>query len=336
VQLLQQGGADVVCLATDRLEISSLFNLKAEIGLDHEITDVLKNWQGLKPGYLVIDAVDAARGDAAEQAVLSLIRTVVGANTRWRVVASIRKFDLRYSTELQQLFRRQVNTGISADFLDPEFSQVQHVNIPCLQADEIDALRTEAPELHRMYACASEDFRELLRVPFNLRLASDLLGSGVRQDELAPIRTQLELLSRYWLHRVVQRHGGDDREAILRRTVEAMVHTRQLRVERATALGPGPAAALEQLLSSHVLAEWQPAPAIHPDRYSLAFTHNLLFDYAGSQLFLHGHPMTSLTCSQKIRISYWWCGRVSSFSVRRCGNEIAMSSGNWFCLSVQR
>src|SRR6185437_10757010 len=108
VQLLQQGGSDVVCLATDRLEISSLFTLKAEIGLEHEITDVLKNWQGPRPGYLVIDAVDAARGDAAEQAVLSLMRTTVGANTRWRVVASIRKFDLRYSTELQQLFRRSV------------------------------------------------------------------------------------------------------------------------------------------------------------------------------------------------------------------------------------
>jgi hypothetical protein len=112
----------------------------------------------------------------------------------------------------------------------------------------------------------------------------------VHQDELAPIRTQLELLSRYWLHRVVQRHGGDDREAILRRTVEAMVHTRQLRVERSTALGSGPAAALEQLLSSHVLAEWQPVPTINPDRHSLAFTHNLLFDYAGSQLLLPRSP----------------------------------------------
>jgi hypothetical protein len=127
-------------------------------------------------------------------------------------------------------------------------------------------------------------------VPFNLRLASDLLGSGVRQDELAPIRTQLELLSRYWLHRVVQRHGGDDREAILRRTVEAMVHTRQLRVDRSIARASSPSAALEQLLSSHVLAEWQPAPAIDPDRYSLAFTHNLLFDYAGSQLLLPRSP----------------------------------------------
>jgi hypothetical protein len=290
VHLLQQGGADVVCLATDRLEISSLFNLKAEIGLDHEITDVLKNWQGPKPGYVVIDAVDAARGDAAEQAVLSLIRTMVGVNTRWRVVASIRKFDLRYSTELQQLFRRSVDAGISAEFLDPEFPQVQHINIPCLRSDEIDALRIEAPALHRVYESASDEFRELLRVPFNLRLASDLLGSGVRQDELAPIRTQLELLSRYWLHRVVQRHGGDDREAILRRTVEAMVHTRQLRVDRSIARASSPSAALEQLLSSHVLAEWQPAPAIDPDRYSLAFTHNLLFDYAGSQLLLPRSP----------------------------------------------
>jgi hypothetical protein len=66
--------------------------------------------------------------------------------------------------------------------------------------------------------------------------------------------------------------------------------TRQLRVDRSIARASSPSAALEQLLSSHVLAEWQPAPAIDPDRYSLAFTHNLLFDYAGSQLLLPRSP----------------------------------------------
>jgi hypothetical protein len=286
VQLLQAGGSDVVCFATDRLELSSLFNLRSEIGLDHDVTEVLTNWKGAVPGYLVIDALDAARGDAAEQALLALLRTIVKSNTRWRIVASIRKFDLRYSAELQQLFRYRVVAGIAPAFLDPEFSSVQHVNIPSLSSDELSALRSSGPALHQMYEDASDEFRELLRVPFNLRLAAELLDSGVQSIELAPIRTQLELLNRYWQNRVLQGEGADDRESVLRRAVARMVQNRQLKIERTAVLGQGSAAALQQLLSSHILAEWQPAPARRPDRYSLAFAHNLLFDYACSQLFL--------------------------------------------------
>lgn len=290
VQRLQKEGRDVVCLATDRLEISSLFTLRTEIGLEHDLPEVLKNWQGEGPGYLVIDAMDAARGAPAEQAMLSLIRAVAGPNTRWRVVAAIRKFDLPYSVELQKLFPHRTTTEAASEFVDREFSSVQHVNIPCLATDEIESLEIRAPDLYRLYRSASEDLRQLLRVPFNLRLAADLLDSGLQNEELAPLRTQLELLNKYWSRRVLQTYGGDDREAILRRAVQNMVQSRSLKTDREGVRGSSPAPALEQLLSNHVLTEWQPSPTSQPDRYALAFAHNLLFDFAVRQLFLPRAP----------------------------------------------
>ncbi len=285
-QALTQSGADVVCLATDRLEIASLYALRSEIGLDHDIADVLRNWHGSQPAYLLIDALDAARGDHADAAMLSLIRQISEPGGRWKVVASIRKFDLRYSHDLQHIFRVNAAASLSSAFLDPEFSLVRHVNVPIFSIEEMAAFHSSAPALHALYASASEGFSQLLRVPFNLRLAADLLDGGVRSEELAPLRTQYELLERYWHRRVLDGQGGDDREAILRRAVQGMVQDRNLKVERTRALGPGSSTALEQLLSAHVLAEWQPSPTTRPDRYLLAFSHNLLFDFAVSRLFL--------------------------------------------------
>jgi hypothetical protein len=285
-QALNQSGADVVCLATDRLEIASLYALRSEIGLDHDIADVLRNWHGLQPSYLLIDALDAARGDHADAAMLSLIRQISEPGGRWKVVASIRKFDLRYSLDLQHIFRVNAPASLSSAFLDPEFSLVRHVNVPIFSIEEMATFHSSAPALHALYANASEGFSQLLRVPFNLRLAADLLESGVRSEELAPLRTQYELLERYWHRRVLDGQGGDDREAILRRAVQGMVQDRNLKVERMRALGPGSTTALEQLLSAHVLAEWQPSPTTRPDRYLLAFSHNLLFDFAVSRLYL--------------------------------------------------
>lgn len=60
-ELLRAKG-DVVCLAADRLDIASLPALRAELGFEHEVPDVVTNWLGARPGYLLIDALDAARG----------------------------------------------------------------------------------------------------------------------------------------------------------------------------------------------------------------------------------------------------------------------------------
>jgi len=61
---------------------------------------------------------------------------------------------------------------------------------------------------------------------------------------------------------------------------------RRLQVDRQAAVVPGLSTALDQLLSRHVLTEWQPSPTATPDRRSLAFEHNFLFDFALAKLYL--------------------------------------------------
>ncbi len=289
VDVLRNEERDVLFLAVDRLALSSLGALRGELGLDRDLTEVLTNWPGSQPGFLVIDALDAARADLAARAVRDLIRIVVERRGRWHVVASIRKFDLRYSDELRLLFLGEPSMA----FREAEFTGCRHLNIPRLSDEELAQIVPQSPALHAVIVNAPEELRDLLRVPFNLRLIGELLGAGVNPADITPIRTQIELLERYWLHRVIRSDGqGDAREAVLRRACEAMVKARTLRVDRWRVAEPTASGPLSELLSAQVLTEWEPSPAGAVERYVLTFSHHVLFDYAVARLLFRGTPAT--------------------------------------------
>lgn len=284
---LQEEGRDCVFVAVDRLAAQSLGKLREEIGLDHELVEVLDNWPGIQPAFLVIDALDAARGNPAATMVRDLIRRVVEKGGRWRVVASIRKFDLRYSEGIKDLFVGSPPTK----FQDPEFRYVRHLNIPRLSEEEFAQIEPQSAGLYALIRSAPAELRDLLRVPFNLRLMAKLVGAGVNPDELTPISTQLELLDRYWSHQVIRSDGdryGGAREAVLREACERMVAERVLYVERQAVEGTDTNPLLDDLLSTQILIEWQSSPETQPERYILAFAHHVLFDYAVARLLLRG------------------------------------------------
>jgi DNA replication protein DnaC len=290
-QTLLDQGQDVVFLAVDRLSAQSLGELRGELGLDRNPTDILTNWPGMNPAFLIIVALDAARAELAARAIRELIQIVVEQRGRWRVVASIRKFDLRYNQELRQLFLGEPPTP----FHDIEFSGIRHLNVPQLSDEEFDEVRTQSPALKNLIDNAPEELRELLRVPFNLRIMAELLGAGLGLADLTPIRTQLGLLDRYWRERVIRDEQGDARETVLRRACEEMVKDRTLRVDRSRVVDAFLSVQLHDLLSTQVLTEWQPSPAGVPDRYVLTFSHHVLFDYAVARLLLRGSPNVPVT-----------------------------------------
>ena len=94
--MLLNEGHDVVFLAADHLAAGSFGELRTELGLDHELDAILSNWPGTASAFLIIDALDAARAEGVSRTLRSLIRGVKESEGRWQVIASIRKFDLRY------------------------------------------------------------------------------------------------------------------------------------------------------------------------------------------------------------------------------------------------
>lgn len=277
---LQRDHEDVVFLAADRLDDS----LKSELGLRHNLTDVLVNWSGKKAGTIIIDALDAARGSKALIVLRDLIRSVVSTpESRWRIVASIRVFDLRYSQDLQSIFRKPLDEASPARFQDSTFSNLRHIHVPRFSPEELTAIRNLAPELNPVFDAATPSLKELLDIPFNLRLVAELLSSDLSEPDLGAIETQVGLLSQYWLHRVIKSAGeGNARELVLLDVLKAMVAERRLTVAKLK-LPSSASQEFTDLCSDNVLVE---QIANLYGRYIIAFSHHLLFDYAASRLLL--------------------------------------------------
>jgi hypothetical protein len=247
------------------------------------IEQVLLAWPGA-PALLVIDGVDALRGSEDRQSLSELVEAL--AETRWQVVASARTFDTRNSLPLRRAFAGHPVSSDPAMF-NPQLANVRHLLVGDLsEGDLVEQIVPPMP-LADLLATASSNLRALLLNPFNLRLAAELSEDITVEERasLLQVRSRVELLHRYWEHRV---RGADQyrRTALLRRLVAAMVTSRRLDVpiEEPTVRGED-SAPLETLLNRGVLAVNDgPVPGVGG---TVAFSHNILFDYATAVHFLY-------------------------------------------------
>ena len=286
-RMLRSAGFEAILIDVQQLQSGSLGNLRNELGLNYEIIEVFKDWPGRDPAFLLIDTLDAARSDQSSGMIRQLIQEVSELE-RWNVAASVRKFDLRYALDIQSVFQ---GPPPSEPFSDQEFLAIRHINIPLFDDNELGEISQHGGALGNLISSAGQEFLALIRVPFNLRLAAETLQSGVDSAELFPIKTQIELLDRYWHARVLQADArGDAREAVAFKAAKEMVKHRSLTIPR-TIVSDDPSASepLHQLLSTNVLAEWSPPGGEH-DRYTLEFSHNITFDFAAERALFGGQP----------------------------------------------
>jgi hypothetical protein len=280
---LENDQKDVVFLAVDRLEGS----LKADLSLDHAVDEVLLEWKGDETGFLIIDALDAARGASASAVVLELVRVIVESSSRWRVIASIRTFDLKYSPELQDIFRRPFDHA-RPDYQNSRFANLNHVSVPVFTGSEIEEICSKIPAVAIVLLEATPQFAELLRIPFNLRLLCELLHAGMSIGDLTGLHTQTALLNRYWEHRVLSpRDEAISRERVLSSVLGQMEAQRRLSIQKTILPTSIDNDALGTLLSNQVLVEQEENVV---GRFILCFSHHLLFDYAASRLLILGDP----------------------------------------------
>ncbi|MFJ7164365.1 hypothetical protein ACIQUV_02530 [Streptomyces globosus] len=253
----------VLFLQIGSLAATSAGNLQSELGLQHPLLDVLAQWSPGEVGLLVVDALDAARTDAASGLWRSTIGDVGRRLPHWRVVASIRTWDLSHSPQLRTAFRA-----------DP-------AHVDDLDDAEVAQVSSTFPELGNLIDSSDDHQRHLLRNPFNLRLAAELLQVGASPAGLAGVGSRLDLLNRYWQSRISEGQDGSAREALLAKLCANAVRGRRLAVPAQQILSGDTAAAtvLQSLLSRSVLTS-APSIAGGPGRGPLQFAHHVLFDYA--------------------------------------------------------
>ena len=271
--------SDVVFLSADALAGSTINELRAELGLEHDITETLSHWFADRDGYLVIDALDAGRGSRPRRLLDLMDRTMICAEGGVRSL-------IRNSTSRQSALKQFPGPPATAERqlqLD-EFDRVRHFYVPGLSDLEFTRLAHAAPRLGTAINVAPPALRELLRNPFCLRLFSDL----VEHDQLnqPPLFTRIDLLDEYWNWRIgATAATAPRRELALRSICESMLGSGVLSVDRTEGAFADHIDAIAELLRDGVLTQ---TPGRRGGDGRIAFAHHVLFDYAVARLLLRG------------------------------------------------
>ncbi|HXN24679.1 MAG TPA: hypothetical protein VOA41_18250 [Candidatus Dormibacteraeota bacterium] len=248
--------------------VRSLEELRLALGFT---TDILTFLQSL-PGdpLLIIDGLDSLRSDPSQRSFRKLIRKLPSQAPKCSVVASIRSFDLRQSEEFQSLF-----FSPSSPFRDKPFREIA---VAIFSDDELADVSRQLPALRPLLEKAEGEFRQLLRNPFNLHLAAELVQSGTPASEITPLRSQVQLLTKYWSWRLDTPPDHYLRKGLLRDITRTMVDKNSLSVAEADIALQQHGSPFSALQSDEVLRQ--------SVTNRISFTHNILFDYAAARLLL--------------------------------------------------
>lgn len=265
-------GDDVVFLEAESLA-ASLGATTAELDLKHNLDRVLHGWNGARPGLLVLDGVDATRGSTSVDWLPKLAKSLRG--TRWRIVGSIRTFDLRHGEGWQEMF---AGRPVDTNFADATFPRISHVRVGDLTNGELQQVKDQSARLAEFLERADPRLLALLRNPFNLRLASTLIDDGDEND-VASVRTRQDLLHLYWERRVMNPADHLARRRALSELCESMIKRRRARVADPSAVVDSAVfSAVDVLLRDGVLRE--DIQSRRATSVPIVFSHPVLFDFA--------------------------------------------------------
>ncbi len=280
---------DFVLLLADDLENESSRPLNEVLHIKNDLVDVLAAWMGASNAYLIVDALDAARDPKLARKLRSAMTDVAAAGTRWRIVASIRRFDLKHSPDTQILFAGEP----TPEYADPDFNGIAHFKVPAFSESELKIAEAKHPQIAQLMRKARRDSTTLalLTEPFNLSLACELIRAGVAVDDIVPLTTNVALLDKFWSHRVTAGGAaGALRVAALTKLVEHLVTTLSMGVRNDPCIYD--ATLVFELAELHILE-----PGAY-DGGSLRFSHHLLHDYAVARLLLR--PMDKEELAQQL------------------------------------
>jgi DNA polymerase III delta prime subunit len=274
-------------LPIDKLDVSTEESFRSELGISEDFISYLESItaiSGASKGILVIDAFDAARSETTRGFFLSLIRRVLSKLERsWNVIVSVRTYDANKSEELQELFP---NLSLSKPPGEYQRSQIKcrHLYIPLLTGEERVAVVQSIPPLIPIFEQGSGDFLDLLRIMFNIWLLEKILDRNPNLPELSSVSSEVQLLGLFWKQRVAEGNNSADKRLLLSKATRAMVNDRALSVREEEVYNLGGNEAWDFLFSSEIFA--------HSDSTAqrVAFSHNILFDYAVSVLLMEDEP----------------------------------------------
>ena len=277
-------------LPIDQLGQGTDEDLQRELLSEGDLIEELKTVPVLDQKALILfDAFDAARDEQTRKRFLKLIRRAIQElNGLWNIVVTVRTYDAKKSQELLDLFGNLDNNDLIQYRSDGILCR--HFTIPPLNEDEIRQAFDQISSLERIYNSGSPEFKQLVANPFNLWLLEKILKTSQEEPDFSRVCSEVQLLGLFWQRRVEAVSNEVHRLSVLAQIVRQMVKEHSLTVRLDNIDNdldldkPARETAWNDLLSDEILAR------VSSTRQRIAFSHNILFDYAISVLLIDDEP----------------------------------------------
>ena len=286
---LESDGIPHLLLPIDELGDGTKDTLQQELSYKGDLIEKLKSASvSGEKAILLFDGFDAARNEETRKRFLNLIQRATQELEQWNVIVTVRTYDAKKSLELLDLFDNPDDTDLTQGH-DEDIS-CRHFKIPLLDENEIQQAFGQILHLETVYKSGSEAFKGLLANPFNLWLLEKILSTYQNVRGFSQIHSEVELLDRFWKRKIEGKSDRFHRRIVLEQIAHRMVKERSLTVRLYNIYDdidldkPEKEIALDNLLSDEILAR------VSSTRQRIAFSHNILFDYAISVLLIEDEP----------------------------------------------
>ena len=270
-------------LPIDQLGDGTTQDLRDELLYKGDLIDRLKSIPiPDQKAILLFDAFDAARDEGTRKNFLRLIRRAIHElSDSWNIIVTVRTYDATKSRELLDLFGNPDNTEYQSEGI-----LCRHFTIPPFNKGEILQALNQIGCLESIYNEGSDDFKKLLAKPFNLWLLEKIVENTSNKNipDFSQVRSEVQLFNLFWHRRIETADNEIDRLSVLEGIALEMVKQCSLSIKQSDVRKTLIQTAWNDLLSDEILAK------VSSTGQRIAFSHNILFDYAISVLLIDDEP----------------------------------------------
>ena len=270
-------------LPIDQLGDGTDKTLRKELSYEGDLIERLKSVPvSSTKAVLLFDAFDAARNEQTRKRFLDLIqRAIHELRKSWNVIVTVRTYDAKKSQELLDMFGDPDATGHQSEEI-----LCRHFTIPPFNEDEIRQALGQIGSPQYIYNDDYSEFKEILANPFNLWLLEKILKSlpDTELSALSQIRSEVQLLDMFWQRRIETTDNEIDRLTALEKIACQMVDQCSLSIKQSDVRETLTQTTWNDLQSDEILTK------VSSTGQRIAFSHNILFDYAISVLLIDDEP----------------------------------------------
>lgn len=269
-----------ILIRIDNLVEGTDEEIRQDLNLEGEWIPVLKKIKinDGKKAILIFDAFDAARNEILRSRILKQIqkaKTELGQ--KWNIIVSVRTYDASKSQKLIELFPLSENYNESV--------YCRKITIPPLTDEEVrDAVQANSSLLN-FFNEGTTALKDILKIPFFLNIADKVILDSTAQEllDLKTMESETQLLKIYWYRKIINTYDHLLKEQLLLQLTKILIGSRSLSCPVnifIPEVSPDQSSVFEYLRSENILDE-----TTIGDR-RISYSHNILFDYAVSILYL--------------------------------------------------